>query len=111
MGVRRTRATSRTSGMARSGSSLALILWSLRRPTTVIRKREVAEVRLPATTAVAHPHVRKPAILPSPDAPGERASRAMRALIDISHPSLAHVFRPVVAEWRARGHEVVVVAR
>lgn len=35
----------------------------------------------------------------------------MRALIDITHPSLAHVFRPVWAAWAAEGHECMVVAR
>jgi hypothetical protein len=35
----------------------------------------------------------------------------VRALIDITHPSLAHVFRPVWAAWTAEGHECRVVAR
>jgi len=35
----------------------------------------------------------------------------MRALIDVTHPSLAHVFRPVWAAWSAEGHECAVVAR
>jgi len=35
----------------------------------------------------------------------------MRALIDVTHPSLAHVFRPLWAAWRAEGHECAVVAR
>jgi predicted glycosyltransferase len=35
----------------------------------------------------------------------------MRALIDITHPSLAHVFRPLWAAWTAEGHECTVVAR
>jgi len=35
----------------------------------------------------------------------------VRALIDITHPSLAHVFRPVWTAWKAAGHECVVVAR
>jgi predicted glycosyltransferase len=35
----------------------------------------------------------------------------VRALIDITHPSLAHVFRPVWAAWKAAGHECLVVAR
>ena len=35
----------------------------------------------------------------------------MRALIDITHPSLAHVFRPVWAAWKAAGDEPLVVAR
>ena len=35
----------------------------------------------------------------------------MRVLIDITHPSLAHVFRPVFAAWKAAGDEPFVVAR
>ncbi len=35
----------------------------------------------------------------------------MRALIDITHPSLAHVFHPLWAAWTAEGHECIVVAR
>jgi hypothetical protein len=35
----------------------------------------------------------------------------VRALIDITHPSLAHVFRPLWAAWTAEGHECMVVAR
>jgi len=35
----------------------------------------------------------------------------VRALIDITHPSLAHVFRPVWRAWTSAGHECVVVAR
>ena len=35
----------------------------------------------------------------------------MRALIDITHPALAHVFRPLWEAWRGNGHECVVVAR
>ena len=35
----------------------------------------------------------------------------MRILIDITHPSLAHVFRPLWAAWTAEGHECAVVAR
>jgi predicted glycosyltransferase len=35
----------------------------------------------------------------------------MRALIDITHPSLAHVFRPLWEAWAAEGHECLVVAR
>jgi predicted glycosyltransferase len=35
----------------------------------------------------------------------------MRLLIDVTHPSLAHVFRPLWAAWTAEGHECAVVAR
>jgi uncharacterized protein len=35
----------------------------------------------------------------------------VRALIDITHPALAHVFRPLWAAWAAEGHECLVVAR
>ena len=35
----------------------------------------------------------------------------MRALIDITHPSLAHVFRPIVSAWKDAGDAVLVVAR
>jgi uncharacterized protein len=35
----------------------------------------------------------------------------VRALIDITHPSLAHVFRPVWTAWKAAGDDCLVVAR
>lgn len=35
----------------------------------------------------------------------------MRILVDIGHPADVHLFRHAVAEWRARGHEVLITAR
>ena len=35
----------------------------------------------------------------------------MRALIDVTHPSLAHLFRPVWTAWKTAGDDCVVVAR
>jgi predicted glycosyltransferase len=35
----------------------------------------------------------------------------MRILVDINHPAHVHLMRPILEEWRARGHECRVTAR
>jgi hypothetical protein len=35
----------------------------------------------------------------------------MRILVDLNHPAHVHLFRNAVAEWRARGHDVLLTAR
>lgn len=42
---------------------------------------------------------------------GLREARGMRVLVEILHPAHVHFFRNAIAEWRARGDEVLVLSR